>query len=1489
MSETLKAFATAAALATLSLSPVRAQDMLHILQNMAGALARPPAAAPMAPSRSFSPPRPPRDGLDDGPAMARLQDALNRLGFDAGPADGEFGARTAVAVRTFQSSLGLRPTGVPTARLLALATAQAKGGTAPAESAAGMSAVASFDCARAATPDEHAICASPDLAERDATLSRLYRSAFSAAGPARAGAVRKAEHQWWLRRQQCGGDTGCLRAVYDERIAELGGSAMPDSGRGRPADAASGDALRGANPGPGGAPRTAGIEGFELTRRFDRPVVSQRRDVDPTGQKGLVRLLALEAINADPTVLDDMDQAKDLAYQVLAEGERARLLVSGHWAGADEFVQRDTYRHFAEDWKKRAAAAPALPLDMIAVTPAKLGAYTSGGFPIMLDGGGNSLPFPEVGPLSIESHGLPPLPQIWQVNQARARPVPGMLDQYRDVWVARDFSLDTLTVESNHYRADATITLQRIRVFADAGLTRLLAELPLPVPPSMLDVPIRNGHVLVSDFSLRDEDYRRTARFFDLLQIGAKPQAIKSDADALVIAQGLPALTDDTRFVIPYNSWAGKDEFEKAATAKRFQAEKAAKLVAEAPHPPIPVTVVLTASLATYDAGRGVFPIYKTRSIYHLPSFSGQPAELPFGTALPIEWKVDPKTAQAAAAKTNRRYVFFAVSGVITQVEPPAGNSAFGAVMRFRLDDITLYADKTLNIPIAHFPVPKLPQSYLLAGVAPKPAYTPYLSPEAVMLFAANTVPAVFDKIDWQKLMATRGKTEKELYLHPETWFDNDPWPPFFPPDYRVTNSTVERFKTWWKERAASMPASIRVGLTETISAGDPVRPIPLLADSYGAIWYSQTADMLAKAGIDRERASVVDNGYASVTPFLVYPTARKNYVVALTKSELKALDGRRIRFETAMKLGAPRLVGNALLVDAEPQQVVATDPTSGKTLFRRSLADVPSMAEKAKAAREAAALEVKQQQETAKAAAARKQAEAAEARQAAVLKARERPAVPFGPAVAGVRLGMTLKQADAAIRAFMPVGAIAAPDPHGWGYVPTLLSRVVYSTPDMGRRVAVFSHPGSGDRVLGVTLWTKLPNGSLSHDQLRDALEKRYGKALRPDYLAWYADMGDVARVSDIPSLMACRGQSSGSESGYAYREGRIDQRYIGNGAPDLLTENTTTTLPSILNGQGTLDRLSSIIDCPALLWADFSQSRNGAGVVVGLVDAGWTAQIVTAEHRQQARQDASAVDDALAPSAGPAATPAPGMAGQETAGGNSQTGLDILGIRLGMPFAEAEAIVRKHMAVGRTAAGARSLRKGSLPQLYDSGKLFISGDGRELIALYDEPPGAKETVVAAWRRVYLPIGTTDLATVARQLAAKYGKPSVALNGAIELWGSGLTPGCQAAYLTAHNRALSIEWVENGKPLVWAAPNGAGTAPSGYVMVPDPTRPDQLLATCGPVLEAVMLAQAGGPPMEVIETVLTDNGAYLPLFARATRSGAPNATIKASTPPLKF
>jgi uncharacterized protein YecT (DUF1311 family) len=98
----------------------------------------------------------------------------------------------------------------------------------------------SFDCAKAASPAEQAICAEPDLAGADATLADLYRQAMAArrGDPAAAGALRREQRAWLAARDQsCGGEVQCLKAALAARSAALIPAAEASAG-GAPAQAA---------------------------------------------------------------------------------------------------------------------------------------------------------------------------------------------------------------------------------------------------------------------------------------------------------------------------------------------------------------------------------------------------------------------------------------------------------------------------------------------------------------------------------------------------------------------------------------------------------------------------------------------------------------------------------------------------------------------------------------------------------------------------------------------------------------------------------------------------------------------------------------------------------------------------------------------------------------------------------------------------------------------------------------------------------------------------------------------------------------------------------------------------------------------------------------------------------------------------------------------------------------------------------------------------
>ncbi len=85
---------------------------------------------------------------------------------------------------------------------------------------------ASFDCARAATATEKAICGSVDLASLDRSIAASYADArqWNATPGGENVATRglKTEQTAWLRsRDRCGGDKKCLRTSMNRRLLEL--------------------------------------------------------------------------------------------------------------------------------------------------------------------------------------------------------------------------------------------------------------------------------------------------------------------------------------------------------------------------------------------------------------------------------------------------------------------------------------------------------------------------------------------------------------------------------------------------------------------------------------------------------------------------------------------------------------------------------------------------------------------------------------------------------------------------------------------------------------------------------------------------------------------------------------------------------------------------------------------------------------------------------------------------------------------------------------------------------------------------------------------------------------------------------------------------------------------------------------------------------------------------------------------------------------------
>lgn len=80
---------------------------------------------------------------------------------------------------------------------------------------------ASFDCTRARSADERAICGNRVLEDRDVELSVLYGLITKLVPMGSRDVIRREQTQWLSQRGRCGADIPCLRRTYDRRVASL--------------------------------------------------------------------------------------------------------------------------------------------------------------------------------------------------------------------------------------------------------------------------------------------------------------------------------------------------------------------------------------------------------------------------------------------------------------------------------------------------------------------------------------------------------------------------------------------------------------------------------------------------------------------------------------------------------------------------------------------------------------------------------------------------------------------------------------------------------------------------------------------------------------------------------------------------------------------------------------------------------------------------------------------------------------------------------------------------------------------------------------------------------------------------------------------------------------------------------------------------------------------------------------------------------------------
>jgi len=149
---------------------------------------------------------------------------------------------------------------------------------------------AGFDCARASTVLERAICADPALSDADSRLATLYRDTL---GGSPVPNHLRAMQRRFLRDRDAAGTGGlqALRAVYSERIAELTAEQATNRAarRGHPAAAITGTCLT-PMAAPGNRPcrvvRTGRIDAGPQSPVLSWQVVEYRNPDDAPAQGG---------------------------------------------------------------------------------------------------------------------------------------------------------------------------------------------------------------------------------------------------------------------------------------------------------------------------------------------------------------------------------------------------------------------------------------------------------------------------------------------------------------------------------------------------------------------------------------------------------------------------------------------------------------------------------------------------------------------------------------------------------------------------------------------------------------------------------------------------------------------------------------------------------------------------------------------------------------------------------------------------------------------------------------------------------------------------------------------------------------------------------------------------------------------------------------------------------------------------------------------------
>lgn len=1317
---------------------------------------------------------------------------------------------------------------------------------APQQPSAGRQAIPegpgpSFDCRNRTDLNDLTICRDRDLSRMDREMANAFVSALR--GSADPQLIKAGQRAWLDQRRQCQDDRECLRAAYRQRTAQLRGSG--DSGAYQDTVTAPNEDDR-----------------FGETNRFgasalilpNLPTFKGRVVIGASPGSEDEKWFRLVALGVNPGLLEDDPQG--FAQRFLPRTNPYNT--SDAWRGANEFrsadIRSDFLRTYANAFQR---AAIRLPTQFVQVREIGFGRYDKvrHGFPLFNTWPPN-LPILNDARLQVD---IEPgaSDDFWPIEEPAARQ---LLDQSQKIGrhfitVASVIALrpnerrpGTLSASLTHAYLLDPETRRVVYDFGDAALDK-----PSPVPSIAASNPFSalvNPGVEFKPWRLTELDGAVVMnQDLTLMRLIAAGNVDRFLNDQQYFYQRV-GLAEDLLNPVTYASifyagsnFRGNNEFDKNRSLERF-VELLPAIKRIAPKVPFDVTITRSHHLSPYNRDRGGFLLAGSQDFgLNEPARSVGLTLAPSFSWPEVFWSIPADRAEHMLKQLPDRAVVVAVRLAITAVDHATGR------VQMSLRSVNIHSPKSNEIL---FKVPV--QNDRPAGASAdgdmtfkEPAALDDVFACAVLLRATDQVPdenlQFCASALWRRDAATYADGARFAGMSP-----TDARYPFFGRDgIRLTPDMRQNLAKWARRYT---DAVARQGLVRTSNSSTRT-PAGMTYDAVGRASTRENGRSALLVTEHLRPEQIVDYGELNRLPVvLILPNLVQAYTVDVPTRDLNAdSDGGGVARTFVRTTRGSLLRDEAgkpyLAIFVRPERIDVTSRVTGAPMASRDLSAIPDFASR----------------------------DAASSANTSGAVALDLPLIDLltaryvGKALSPEAIAYLVERRwryeasqNRSIDRYFTVGARAptaeeaiaqAPRFFEWAqtHAPALpltgFMNGAYQAQKTDKAVSFHIFPCIQQSI--AALMASMGNAEDQVHVIREFnAECRYSEVRFPfqDPLRTFATLsGDLP----VPVITALGGKEDIRAVAYVTIDRVTGSDHEPNGRertggdPDQGPDGTQNFVSLNLTLAG----------------VEYRDAKTSAPV------ASWSKGIETKPEtpRNEATNPVRDADKA-----------------QSQVSSGDRPDRDILGIKLGMSFDEAETIIRSHMDVGTVLDGSRpydeQAKQGFIKPL-TSGKLFVAKTGREMIALLDEPPAFANRVLLVWRRVYSPDGNVLPEEIMAGLKAKYGEPVM---GATDLsasahWSTAAGTQCYNFYGATRATQLSDTWYQDGKPaqLRTGNPRGMNAAPLADALF-DPLNPRYApWKSCGPYITASYLQTHGlMGPMDELTLSLSDFGRYGDAFAQS-------------------